>query len=184
MYAPPAIAGNPSPWDNALDLAGRVAARYDGNISRFDVPANFYLGDRYLGYYGGVATTYTKFLHPNVLGSTMMITDQTTGVVNDTIWYPFGDFWADTQVNGQQFAGMEGGSSASGLFYAANRLYDYGGYRWLTPDPGGNNVVRLDDPQTWNMYAYVRNNPTTLTDPSGMFESSPFAAGYDECDQG
>ena len=34
-------------------------------------------------------------------------------------------------------------------------------------------VVRLDDPQTWNMYAYVRNNPTTLTDPSGLPPVTP-----------
>jgi RHS repeat-associated protein len=40
--------------------------------------------------------------------------------------------------------------------------------RWMSPDPGGLKVVRLDDPQTWNMYAYAHNNPTTVTDPSGL----------------
>ncbi|MBZ5671182.1 MAG: hypothetical protein LAO04_15815 [Acidobacteriia bacterium] len=45
--------------------------------------------------------------------------------------------------------------------------------RWLSPDPGGLKVVHLDDPQTWNMYAYVRNNPTTFTDPSGLEGNQP-----------
>ena len=49
-----------------------------------------------------------------------------------------------------------------------NREYNSNWGRWLTPDPGGKNVVHLDDPQTWNMYAYTRNNFTTLTDPSGL----------------
>jgi len=40
--------------------------------------------------------------------------------------------------------------------------------RWLTPDPGGEKVVTLADPQTWNMYSYVRDNPLTRTDPSGL----------------
>ena len=40
--------------------------------------------------------------------------------------------------------------------------------RWLTPDPAGRKAVNLGDPQTWNMYAYVRNTPTTLADPSGL----------------
>jgi hypothetical protein len=35
------------------------------------------------------------------------------------------------------------------------------------------NVVNLTDPQTWNMYAYVRDNPTTLTDPSGLQQATP-----------
>lgn len=48
------------------------------------------------------------------------------------------------------------------------------------PDPGGVNAVRLDDPQTWNMYAYVRNNPATLNDPTGLMEGDwgPTIQGY------
>ena len=38
----------------------------------------------------------------------------------------------------------------------------------MTPDPGGMGAAHPGDPQTWNMYAYVRNNPTTLNDPTGL----------------
>jgi RHS repeat-associated protein len=66
-----------------------------------------------------------------------------------------------------QYAGLktdpyDGGHSA------ANRRYNDTYYRWFSPNPGGVKVVRLDDPQTWNMYAYVTDNPTTLNDPSGL----------------
>ena len=37
--------------------------------------------------------------------------------------------------------------------------------RFMTPDPLGGH---MEDPQTLNKYAYVRNNPTTLTDPTGL----------------
>ena len=40
--------------------------------------------------------------------------------------------------------------------------------RFLSPDPAGKAANTLADPQTWNMYAYVRNSPTTLTDPTGL----------------
>jgi len=38
----------------------------------------------------------------------------------------------------------------------------------MTPDPANMAAAHPGDPQTWNMYAYVRNNPTTLNDPSGL----------------
>ena len=40
--------------------------------------------------------------------------------------------------------------------------------RFLSPDPLGNFVATAADPQSWNMYAYARNNPLTLIDPTGL----------------
>jgi len=48
-----------------------------------------------------------------------------------------------------------------------NRRYSPFLYRWLSPDPAGGH---LEDPQTLNKYAYVRNNPMSLIDPTGLYE--------------
>ena len=40
-----------------------------------------------------------------------------------------------------------------------------GSGRWMTPDPLGGDIT---NPQSLNRYAYVLNNPTTFTDPSGL----------------
>ncbi len=40
--------------------------------------------------------------------------------------------------------------------------------RFQSVDPG-NAGANLGDPQTWNGYSYVGNNPLSYTDPSGMF---------------
>jgi hypothetical protein len=37
----------------------------------------------------------------------------------------------------------------------------------MSPDPENYGANALN-PQTWNMYSYVMNNPTTLTDPTGL----------------
>ena len=48
----------------------------------------------------------------------------------------------------------------------------------MTPDPLGGH---REDPQTLNKYAYVRNNPATLNDPTG-FDSYLACQGQDNCE--
>ncbi|MGH9353045.1 MAG: RHS repeat-associated core domain-containing protein, partial [Terriglobia bacterium] len=50
------------------------------------------------------------------------------------------------------------------------RLNDSAEGRWYTPDPLGGDIT---NPQSLNRYAYALNNPTTLTDPLGLFTPGP-----------
>ena len=63
-----------------------------------------------------------------------------------------------------KFTGYER-DSETGLDYAFARYYNSRLARFTSPDPLSGS---LRDPQTTNRYAYVRNNPTNLGDPTGM----------------
>lgn len=56
--------------------------------------------------------------------------------------------------------------------YAWHRRYAYGAGRFLSSDPykasGG-----TDNPQSWNRYSYVMNNPVNFIDPSGLLIAAP-----------
>jgi RHS repeat-associated protein len=139
-----------------------------------------------------VDTSNTFFIHHNILNSATIATNQTGVVVQDLIFYPWGQNWLDGQgFQDNTFAGMFPLAQVSGadLFTTLNRDYDATNGRWLSPDPQGLGA-HPSDPQTWNMYAYTRNNPTSLTDPSGSMYCDPNSAivdkngatvGYSDC---
>jgi len=52
------------------------------------------------------------------------------------------------------------------------RYYGSNLARFLTPDPGDDSL--LTDPQRWNRYAYVRNNPVNARDPNGKWLETAF----------
>ncbi|MCR6649342.1 MAG: RHS repeat-associated core domain-containing protein [Cellulomonas sp.] len=54
--------------------------------------------------------------------------------------------------------------TATGLTMVGARYYDEANGRFISVDP----LLDLADPQQWNAYAYANNNPTTLSDPSGL----------------
>jgi RHS repeat-associated protein len=56
----------------------------------------------------------------------------------------------------------------SGLDYFGARYYGSTMGRFMSPDPVFISAQRLADPQSLNLYAYVRNNPLRLTDDTGL----------------
>jgi len=66
----------------------------------------------------------------------------------------------------QHYTGKER-DTESGLDYMEARYYGSSMGRFMSPDPilsSGHD----DDPQTWNKYAYARNNPLRYSDPTGL----------------
>jgi RHS repeat-associated protein len=58
------------------------------------------------------------------------------------------------------------------LYDTPNREYSDMG-RWPSPDPAGLAATDLTDPQSWNRYAYVLNDPLDLVDPLGLYGNVP-----------
>jgi RHS repeat-associated protein len=77
----------------------------------------------------------------------------------------------------QKFTGKER-DGETGMDYFLARYYQSSQGRFTSPDPllaSG----RLANPQTWNRYAYVLNNPLRLVDPNGMEDHEALPTGQD-----
>jgi len=162
------------------DAAGHEIAVMNGSgtLQR----AEIYAGGRHLATWTNSGGGSTYFNHADWLGTERVRTfgsGSQAGQVCETITsLPFGDGLATQAVNGgcgdpspDHFTGLER-DAESGLDHTLNHQYPSSLGRWLTADPAGKGAARLDDPQTWNMYAYVRNSSTTLNDPSGLLYCS------------
>ena len=160
--------GSGETTDEAYGADGSLLWRNTGGDSytRAFVP---FQGRILAEYYSGG----TLFDRPDEIGSLTIANDYATNHSAERLFYPFGELWTGSDVYNlgmhQTFAQLPDydNDANSDLYNTLNRHYTPSG-RWLSPDPGGVKVVKLDDPQTWNLYAYVRNNPTSLTDPLGL----------------
>jgi RHS repeat-associated protein len=66
---------------------------------------------------------------------------------------------------GYNFAGMPYYDTNTNTNPTMFRFYSQNIGRWHSPDPVGGDIT---NPQSLNRYAYVMNNPTSFTDPSGL----------------
>src|ERR1039458_8621638 len=95
-----------------------------------------------------------------------MNTRQDGSVSNGILFYPWGQVWVSPVNDYFQFFGnIEGWDWEEGKGVTPNRYYPNYQGRWLSPDPLAGDI---SNPQSLNRYAYALNNPTTLTDPTGL----------------
>jgi RHS repeat-associated protein len=87
------------------------------------------------------------------------------GGTEEKEYWPYGEIvgGGPTPLQKLQFAGMERDTEGTRYYdHARHKEYLFG--RFLSPDKVQG---RPEDPQSWNRYAYARNNPLVLVDPDG-----------------
>jgi RHS repeat-associated protein len=118
-------------------------------------------------------TEQVTYYYTDAIGSVRMTTDGAGGSVTRYDYLPFGEPWPSAGPDVRQFAGKER-DSESGLNYFGARYYANQTARFTTVDPVLDRAAASADPQQWNRYAYVRNNPLRFVDPDGREIWSPF----------
>ena len=147
------------------------------------------LGSQRAGEEGG-----RRHYHLDHLGSTRLVTGADGSVISEHDFLPFGE---ERTLIGQQvargfdretphrFTGHErdydaaapnAGSSYVDSMHA--RFYSSTSGRFFSPDPVLGN---LRQPQSWNRYVYVTNNPMARIDPSGMSMECISTPGGETC---
>lgn len=144
-------------------------------VSQYEKPAAgavvwkrdiFHLGTREAAEVDAAGMHVTQVDH---LGSPRVITGPTGTLEGTQKYLPFGELLeqSGTFKTAKGFTNHEQ-TEASGLIYMQARFYLPWYGRFASPDPALDQ--HFTESQSWNIYAYVRNNPVMSTDPTGMWE--------------
>jgi RHS repeat-associated protein len=179
-------------------IVGGVATRFEygvgGELIAERNESNGALIKEYF-YKGGelLATTTTgttyEYATADHLGSPQAWTDNSGNLVagGRHDYLPFGEelfaghgvrtsdqgYATNTQADGQrkQFGSKERDNETS-LDYFGARYFSSVQGRFTSPDDFLNDT-HVSDPQSWNLYVYVRNNPLRYIDPTGEIKTNP-----------
>jgi RHS repeat-associated protein len=153
--------------DYLYDLSDHVVAEVNsaGGVNREEV----FINDKHVVTY---ANNTTYFDHADWLATERARSDVNGNLCETITSLPFGD-WQSTNgscsdVSPLHFTGQQRDTEiVPNLDYFHARYFASQFGRFDSPDPYNAGASPLD-PQTWNMYSYVRNNPLSLIDPTGM----------------
>jgi RHS repeat-associated protein len=159
--------------DNAGSLAYEKEIKPDLSVvNKFYVSA----GDEVVALVKqGASGTTATYLHHDNLGSVTALTNEAGSVIERMAYEPFGKRRSaagaldpDNLLKGvntdrgyEEHEHLDG----LGLIHMNGRVYDPAIGRFTTADPG---VPHPEDMQSYNRYAYTRNNPLAYVDPSGF----------------
>jgi len=110
------------------------------------------------------------FWHKDWLGTIRFASTLGRGTVFDRAFAPFGEMYDNFGVVNTSSLSFTGDTqdTIAGLFDTPTRELHPNQGRWISPDPAGLGTVDPTNPQSWNRYAYMNNNPLSGVDTSGM----------------
>jgi len=142
-----------------------VIAEYDnGAAPASPTRENIYAGGKLLATVTAGTPPVTNYYHSDQL-SVRLMTDSNGNKIGEQGHYPFGESWYTQNSSTKWTFTSYERDGETGLDFAMARYYDSSAARFCSADPLGG---RPNDPQSWNRYIYVQNDPVTLTDPSGQ----------------
>jgi RHS repeat-associated protein len=132
---------------------------------------------------GGGAAVYTStglayYRHSDWLGSSRLASTPSRTMYYDAAYAPYGENYAASGTTDLNYTGQNQ-DTVAGLHDFLFREYHPNQGRWISPDPAGTGAVDPTNPQTWNRYGYVANNPQSHVDGLGLLMDlvSPFEGG-------
>jgi len=112
--------------------------------------------------------TAVHYWHPDWLGTSRLESSSSQTVEVDAAFAPYGETYAHTGGFDLTFTGNANTDTAPDLYDFLYRRYAPVQGRWISPDRAGLAAVDMTNPQTWDRYAYVGNNPLANIDPFGL----------------
>jgi len=121
-----------------------------------------------------IASAKKYYFHEDHLGGASIMTDEDGEIVAEYQYYPYGGTYSEETSgedfgNSYKYTGQEEDAEI-GLYYYGSRYYNPEVTKFMSQDPAVYDerfLEMLRDPQSFNTYAYVRNNPIKYIDPSG-----------------
>jgi RHS repeat-associated protein len=167
---------------------GTIYLRNLGNESALETDLSGNVQNEYIFFNGDrVVRSDSSFALHYYFHNHLMTTEVVTNAVGslppqqDVDYTPYGTIIDGTPSEKYLFTGKER-DNESGLDNFGKRYNASSMGRFMTPDPVGIMKQKLLDPQQWNMYAYVRNNPLRFVDPTGMYLAG-CGSGVKNCDK-
>ncbi len=112
-------------------------------------------------------TTISTYRLPDWLGSLRVGSNPNRTYSWGVAFAPYGERYALSGSPAWTFTGQTADVVSDEYDFMFREYHSTQG-RWISPDPAGMAAVTLGNPQSWNRYAYVINNPLSLIDPSGL----------------
>jgi RHS repeat-associated protein len=157
--------------DYLYDQTGHAITRI---INGGMVSGELYAGAHIATYYGG--TTY--FEHSDWLGTVRALSDPSGTRDGICTGLPYGDLLNCSGSSLTMHFTDQLHDFESDLEHFLFRQYNPTQGRWMTPAPAGMAAADPANPQSWNRYAYVMNNPLNATDPLGLQSASQLSNCY------